>query len=522
MKKARRAPHSGSILKIIMAAAALVCAAAIAVFVHKLSAAHALPQQSAASETEAHYYAEQGLAASPAASIAPAAEAEAAPAEGSAAQVAPERDIYEFSILAEERQGMLMLRGMLRLTYVNRSTDTLFDIALRLYANDIEPGCMAISSVAANDTAAAYTLNASGSLLNIALPREIAPGEYAQIFLRFDITLPQTGSRFGVNSAGYMLGNALPIAAMYENGAWRVDAYIDEGDSFFSRAADYKLALSAPASLTLAHTGSRINSEADGNYITYYISAQSVREFALALIPGGVEQTASACGGRVTVRAIGSSKSRAAFAAQCAAAAVDFFSQKIGDYPYNDLYIVPFDQQGGMEYPGLIMLYKGNWAQADMLGALIIGHETAHQWFYGVVGSDQLNSPWLDESLAEYLGFEFLREYAGTAAADELAAERYANYRGQYTRTHRLDDTLAALRGEAYFYTVYAYGYDFYSALADKIGSGAFYEGLKSYFNANYMGIGTKQKLIEAFSQAADIDLAGWFEANLAAPGDEG
>ena len=197
--------------------------------------------------------------------------------------------------------------------------------------------------------------------------------------------------------------------------------------------------------------------------------------------------------------------------------AIDFFSENIGEDPYSDIYVVPFDLNGGMEYPGLIMINKAYFKSSKSTeGALVMGHETAHQWFYGVVGSDQVYSPWLDESLVEYLGFDFLRQYAGTDAADALEQERYYAMRNEYLRTKRLDGSLEELSGADYFFMVYAYGHDFYAKLVDEIGAGAFYEGLKTYYNANYMGIGTKEKLIAAFSEAAGRDLTGWFEANIA------
>ena len=197
--------------------------------------------------------------------------------------------------------------------------------------------------------------------------------------------------------------------------------------------------------------------------------------------------------------------------------AIDFFSENIGEYPYSDIFVVPFDLNGGMEYPGLIMVNKAYFKSSKSTeGALVMGHETAHQWFYGVVGSDQVYSPWLDESLVEYLGFDFLRQYAGSDAADALEQERYYAMRNEYLRTKRLDGSLEELAGADYFFMVYAYGHDFYAKLVNEIGSGAFYEGLKTYYNANYMGIGTKEKLIVAFSEAAGRDLTGWFEANIA------
>ena len=127
----------------------------------------------------------------------------------------PERDLYEFSIQAMEEGRRLRVWGLMRLTYVNRSADTMYSIVLRLHANDVEANCMGIGSVGADGRSAAYTLSGDGGILTVSLPREIAPGESTRLFMRFDMTLPETEDRFGANSTGYMLGNALPIAAMY-------------------------------------------------------------------------------------------------------------------------------------------------------------------------------------------------------------------------------------------------------------------------------------------------------------------
>ncbi len=499
-------------LKLLSAAAALICVAAIAVFWQSMT--DTKPKDTVSSELDALYFADaEAQTESP---LATPRQLSTTIADDASATAVRERDLYEFSIQVEKRSSVVTLRGMMRLTYVNKSEDTLYNIVLRIHANDVEPDCTKISSVSADGVTAAYTLSEGGKLLTVSLPHEIAPDEQAQLFLRFEMTVPETSSRFGINSTGCMLGNALPIAAMYENGAWRTESYIGIGDSFYSRTSDYKVALSVPRDLTLAHTGSRVSEEADGAYTVYYISAPSVREFAFALITDGVEYTASARSNRVTVHAIGESKKKAEFAAKCAAAAIDFFSEKIGEYPYNDFYVVPFDLSGGMEYPGLIMTYKGDWKEDSAAGMLVIGHEVAHQWFYGVVGSDQINSPWLDESLVEYLGFEFLKDYANETTAADFERERYAFFRENYVRTKRLDASLKELSGEDYFYVVYAYGYKFYSYVVDWIGEGAFYEGLKTYYNSNYMGIGTKESLASALSEAAGYNLLSRMEAYIA------
>ena len=282
----------------------------------------------------------------------------------------------------------------MRLTYFNNSADALYEVKLRLHPNDVSPGCMGVSDVAANNEAAYYTLGGTNeSILSVSLPGEIAPGGSAEIYLRFEIGLPATGNRFGVNETGIMLGNFLPIAAVYENGAWREDGYTREGDAFYSECADYRVSVSAPAKWELAHTGSLVESKEENGVSTWYIAAPKSRDFALALMKEPyVETRQSAAGTAVT--AFGTSKKRAVYSADAAVAALDYFSRNIGTYPYDTFFVVPFDMGGGMEYPGLVMLCERDLHGDDLSGAaLVIGHEAAHQWFYSVVGSDQINAP---------------------------------------------------------------------------------------------------------------------------------
>jgi aminopeptidase N len=377
---------------------------------------------------------------------------------------------------------------------------------------------MGVSDVAANNEAAYYTLGGTNeSILSVSLPGEIAPGGSAEIYLRFEIGLPATGNRFGVNETGIMLGNFLPIAAVYENGAWREDGYTREGDAFYSECADYRVSVSAPAKWELAHTGSLVESKEENGVSTWYIAAPKSRDFALALMKEPyVETRQSAAGTAVT--AFGTSKKRAVYSADAAVAALDYFSRNIGTYPYDTFFVVPFDMGGGMEYPGLVMLCERDLHGDDLSGAaLVIGHEAAHQWFYSVVGSDQINAPWLDESLVEFLGFDFLRAYLGDEAAFARREARYGSLEG-YKRTKRIDSALYDFAGSEYFLIVYASGCAMYDELYRELGRDAFFEALATYFNANSFFIADRDDLVAAFSETAGGDMARWFEQRLAVP----
>ena len=510
MRNIRRRKKRKRILIAAAAAAILLLAAAFALF-----GAHLFPIRRASV---------------PSPTLAPSAPPKAPPslpvsstpnAEQQPAQVQPieARSLYEAALTVFANARLPYVQGALRLTYVNTSADVLYEVKLRLYPNDIKPGCMVLHEVAVDEEAAYYTLSGQNkSVLNIPLSREIAPGESARIFITFNIGLPETGGRFGVNKTGLMLGNMLPIAAVYEQSAWRTDAYVGVGDAFYSECADYKLTLSAPDGWELAHTGSLVDKTSVGGVSTWYIAAPESRDFAMALVKAPCVEKRVLQNGFTTVTAFGHNKNHAAYEADVAAAALDYFNENIGEYPYDTFFVVPFDAGGGMEYPGLVMICENDLRTRDLTGAaLVIGHEAAHQWFYAVVGSDQINAPWLDEALCEYLGFAFLRSYAGEEKAGEMRMERFGSL-AEYERKLRIDAPLYDFDPSDYFYVVYASGYQLYEALETKLGRAAFYEALRAYFSASGFRIATARELYQAFTQAAGEDIVPWFEQALKAP----
>ena len=113
-----------------------------------------------------------------------------------------------------------------------------------------------------------------------------------------------------------------------------------------------------------------------------------------------------------------------------------FFSDTFGRYPYGSYSAVQTGFcYGGMEYPGLVFL-SDSLAGADYAYTAV--HETAHQWWYAAVGSDQTRAAWMDEGLAEYsslLYFEsapacgFTRE--GLVASARRALDAYCTVQQQ-------------------------------------------------------------------------------------------
>ncbi|MEG1547451.1 MAG: M1 family metallopeptidase [Clostridia bacterium] len=426
------------------------------------------------------------------------------------------RSLYE--VLLDIDPTAMTVHGRMRMNYLYSGDKPICTLALNLFPNAVASGCMRIDTITLSGADVYYQLSDDGAQLTVPLDRDLSAGDSVTLFIDYTIDIPKTGNRFGYGENGILLGNALPIAAMQDdNGTWRKDKYSDRGDSFYSEIADYKVVVTLPHGYTLASTGSVTEQQTHNDLIQYYIFAPQVREFALSAHKDA--SVATLMSGDIEILCVARNSAEAEFGATTAKYALELFSSTIGVYPYKRLCVVQFDSGGGMEYPGLIMVDKQLFDNdSQRTGSFVIAHETAHQWWYAVVGSDQIRSPWLDESLTEFMGLEFYRLLGGRELYLSVCQNEFAPLSG-YKRTARLDLALPYFADdEEYATVVYRYGAKLYSDLFDKLGENAFYDALATYYNAHRFGIATAQDLIGAFSDAYGSDLTEWFETRLEAP----
>ena len=241
-----------------------------------------------------------------------------------------------------------------------------------------------------------------------------------------------------------------------------------------------------------------------------------MREFASML--GLSMQQAKETRGEVTIHSYALSGGSAQRGAGIAKNVLDTLSPILGNYPYSTLTVAQADMAyAGMEYPNLLMVQRELYLPGRELELeLTIAHEIIHQWFYGIIGSDQYNAPWLDESLTSYLSVVYFERTGNTAAYGALNS-RYLVERGALGG--RIDGALSSYPTEdAYVNSAYWRGAAMFAALREKIGDEAFFNGLRAYIENNAYGVATRAELIGAFEQASGIPLTEWFNQWLAPP----
>ncbi|MBI2323256.1 MAG: hypothetical protein HYU88_14455, partial [Chloroflexi bacterium] len=244
-------------------------------------------------------------------------------------------------------------------------------------------------------------------VLELPLAAPLAPAATATVAFDFTVRVPRPGSfRLGVGQGVLALGNFYPALAAWRGGEWDRHRYVEVGDAFYTDVADYDVTLRTAPSLAVAHGGELVG-RGDG---LWQIRAERARDFALAVSHRYERQEAAVDGIRLVAYYLPEHRAAAAEYLATGVPLLRWANATLGRYPYPTLTIAETasaDPLGvGQEYPGLVFI--GSLATASGAGrggylSYLVAHELLHQWFYGVVGSDQIREPWVDEAFATYL-----------------------------------------------------------------------------------------------------------------------
>lgn len=258
-----------------------------------------------------------------------------------------------------------------------------------------------------------------GASTVLSIPADWAAGETAVVRLTCTVAIPDCASRFGYADGVFMLGNVFPVAAVWQEGAWRTDAYAPIGDPFYSECANWHVTLEVPAGYECAASapGQR---NASGAYV---FEALAMRDFALVVSHGFATAQGMAEGVLITARAREQADAEAMLRA--ARQAVASFTKRWGAYAYPAFTVTEaIFPYGGMEYPGMVMIASDVLQSGGQVLEYTVAHETAHQWWAVMVGSDGWFDPWMDEALCEYAWLDYVGDWYGAAARDQMAFDR--------------------------------------------------------------------------------------------------
>ncbi len=328
------------------------------------------------------------------------------------------------------------------------------------------------------------------NILYVTPDNPLFPDECAAFGMNFDVKLAHVNHRLGIGEKSVNLSGFYPILCTYRDGGFYECVYSENGDPFVSDCADYTVELAVPAKYDVA--GAELISETDGKR-NFLLDAKNVRDVAFVLSDSFTRTDAKA--GKVPVSYYSISDPNPAATLNTACEAIEFCSEKFGGYVYPSYTVaetgLPY---GGMEYPMLSMISS---ALAETQRPFAVVHETAHQWWYASVGSDQFGEAWQDEGLAEWTTALFMDShpqygvsYRDTVNASEKSYRAFFSVSSQVNgeADTRMSRPLTAYSG-LYEYRNIAYdkGVILFDRLRDVAGEQKLVKGLKNYA-AEYEG----------------------------------
>ena len=457
---------------------------------------------------------------------------------------------YQIAVALNDKNNSL--KGNLSIDYVNHSPDTLSFIYFHLWPNAYKNQKTALAAQLQSDKNSKAKLDdAQGGFIDsmafrvneqtvivesdpqhidivkLILPSPLVPSQAIRINTPFYVKLPSYFSRSGYDQQQYMICQWYPKPAVYDRKGWHAFPYLDQGE-FYSEFGTFKVSITLPSEYVIGATGSlqtpgelaqykKIGAEnynkkksistyksADPKSIkTLEYFAENVHDFAWFADKDFIIQydTLKLTSGKIVdVFAYYQPNGNKEWnnSVDFIEDAVKHYSDWVGEYPYPTVAAVEGPKNlssGGMEYP-MITLITSPDAKKEGLDA-VITHEVGHNWFYGILGSNEREHPWMDEGLNTYFQFRYEAEkYRSNSvfgaslpddvkklsADDFLSRIMYAMNSLPAQRPIQTHSTAFSNKDE-YGIVVYLKTAIWMSILEASIGKENMIKGLRQYFN---------------------------------------
>ena len=410
------------------------------------------------------------------------------------------------SIITTRNTSGLALEELWLTTYPNAMRDQATTPApASAYYSGFDPGWLTISSVMVNGSAAsAHDLGISN---RIDLPVPVKEGKPLTIEMEWKAKIPRAAYRYGGKDGVILLGHFYPLLNVRDNNGWHTSANTRFGDPFYTQCADYMVRLWIPEAYQVAASGEILSVEAEDNgWQSLLINARLARDFALAAVYSYQKLSVTVDGIKVEGFFNGKHPVIEKQVMEQAVAVVKYFSCTYGSYARPRLILVQGPMKGfqGMEYSGLVFLadevFKPEYNEERR--SFLVAHEIAHQWWYDMVGNNQLKEPWLDEGLANWSARQYLQTVEYRPREDQPGKPAINLKKG-------LTDMDS--KGN-YLDTAYHGGENFWYQLEDELGEEKVLQVLRSYLATYRFQTATTENLRQIISRKSHTSLESFFE----------
>jgi hypothetical protein len=366
------------------------------------------------------------------------------------------------------------------------------------------------------------------TVVDVHLPKPVAPNEYVQFKIAFQTKFPETQARSGWKRDFVLGGQWFPKVGVWWHGGWNCHQY-HAMTEFFADFGVYDVKLTVPQYEVVGASGIKVGEVSNPDStktVTYH--GDDIHDFAWTVSPrykvkeDGVFQGQM---GPVHMRILMQPAhwSQAERHEKILRESLEHFESWYGPYPYKTITLVdpePDSAAGGMEYPTFIT-GDSSWFMPDglYLPEIVVEHEFGHQYWYGMVATNEFEDAWMDEGINSYTEVKVLDSILGRNTsimhlAGATAGEREVQRLG-YIRMADVDP----IAEKAYDYYSYgSYGGITYGktacvllTLESVIGEDTMAKAMRTYFMKYRFTHPTKEDFLKTIEEVSGKDLRWYF-----------
>jgi hypothetical protein len=259
------------------------------------------------------------------------------------------------------------------------------------------------------------------TIMKLPLPKLLPPKDTIRLEVEFVVKLPQILFRMGYSGKNFVMGQWFPkMAVLEEDGRWNAHQYHFDSE-FFADFGTYDVSITLPLEYVVGATGylqeEKINQDSTKTWVYH---AEDVHDFVWVADPDYLVSKRMVDGIELEFFYKPRHKKKVERIMDAAEFALKYYSSAFGNYHYKKFVIADAEMGiggGAMEYPMFITISPSELPTDKIkLDELILFHEIAHQWWYGMIASNEFEEAWLDEGFSVYSERKALEEKFGKTA----------------------------------------------------------------------------------------------------------
>ena len=365
------------------------------------------------------------------------------------------------------------------------------------------------------------------TVVDLHLAKPIPPGAFVQFKIAFQTKFPETQARSGWKRDFLLGGQWFPKVGVFWHGAWNCHQYHNTTE-FFADFGVYDVKLTVPQYEVIGASGvevSNVNNPDGTKTVAYH--GDDIHDFAWTVSPRYKvrESTYQAQMGPVKLRFLMQPAhwDQVDRHEKITRDTLDRFEKWYGPYPYKSLTVVdpePDSAAGGMEYPTFIT-GDSSWFMPDgiHLVELVVEHEFGHQYWYGMVATNEFEDAWMDEGINSYSEVKVLDSILGKktsmlgidgATLGEREGQRLS-YIGVADRDPMAENAYAYVNSGSYAGITYGKTASVLLTLEGIIGEDTMTKAMHAYFMKYRFTHPTKEDFLKTVEEVAGKDLHWYF-----------